>query len=251
MLSKDLSGHEGSYRLHPLSVVFGMSGAIRALILPGLAVVILARGEESDIWLMVLFGPAVVYAVVRYLTVRYELHENEIVIRQGLFFRSVRHIPYHRIQNLKLVQNVFHRVLGDVEPRIEPAGGAAAEGDHLARGLLGSLDPRRVSRRNQTLTSIAGSRRGAGFRGNRLQACLQGLALFVTENSENDPMPPDEIAHIADSIDARKPRDFDTQEFTRYEFNTSDTPPELKWLVEGFLPAEGVTTLFGTGSQGK
>lgn len=129
MLSKDLSGHEGSYRLHPLSVVFRMSGAIRALILPGLAVVILARGEESDIWLMVLFGPAVVYAVVRYLTVRYELHENEIVIRQGLFFRSVRHIPYHRIQNLNLVQNVFHRVLGVVELRIETAGGAEAEAE--------------------------------------------------------------------------------------------------------------------------
>ena len=131
------------------------------------------------------------------------------------------------------------------------AGIPKTEGDHLARGLLGSLDPILVSRRNQTLTSIAGILRGAGFRGNRLQACLQGLAQHVTANAVSDPMPPDEIAHIADSIDARKPRDFDTQEFTRYEFNTSDTPPELKWLVEGFLPAEGVTTLFGTGKQGK
>ncbi len=131
------------------------------------------------------------------------------------------------------------------------AGIPKTEGDHLARGLLGSLAPIAVSRRNQTLTSIAGILRGAGFRGDRLKACLLGLAQHVTENAENDPMPVDEIDHIAQSIDGRKPRGFDTQEFLRYEFNTADEPPELKWLVEGFLPAEGVTTLFGMGKQGK
>lgn len=138
-----------------------------------------------------------------------------------------------------------------IDSLLSGAGISKTEGDHLARGLLGSLEPIPKSRRNATLTSIAGILRGAGFRGNRLLATVRGLADYVTEGATDDPMTLDEIVHICESIDWRKPRDFDTNDFLRYEFNTKDSPPVLKWLVEGFLPAEGVTSLFGMGKQGK
>ncbi len=131
------------------------------------------------------------------------------------------------------------------------AGIDATEGDHLAQGLLGSLEPIPFHRRNQTLTAIAGVLRGSGFRGNRLSAAIKGLADHVTENGSDGPMSLDEITHLCESIDWRTPRPFDSQDFLRYEFNTKDEPPVLKWLVEGFLPAEGVTALFGMGKQGK
>lgn len=131
------------------------------------------------------------------------------------------------------------------------AGIDATEGDHLATGLLGSLEQIPKHRRNATLTSIAGVLRGCGFRGNRLEATIRGLAQHVTEGAIDDPMATDEIVHICESIDWRTPRPFESQDFLRYEFNTKDDPPVLKWLVDGFLPAEGVTALFGMGKQGK
>lgn len=121
----------------------------------------------------------------------------------------------------------------------------------LSRDALSSLDDIPVHRRNQTLTSIAGVLRSAGFRGNRLTAALDGLARNVVELDGKEPLGMDEIVTICESIDWRRPNPFNTNEFTRYEFNTATVPPKLKWLIQDFLPAEGVTSLFGMGKQGK
>ncbi len=118
----------------------------------------------------------------------------------------------------------------------------------LSRDAFASLDNIPEHRRNQTLTSIAGVMRSAGVRGNRLTAVIDGLARNVTDG---DPLPMDEIVTICESIDWRRPHPFQTNEFTRYEFNTGTPPPVLKWLIQDFLPAEGVTSLFGMGKQGK
>ena len=48
-------------------------------------------------------------------------------VRKGWIFRSERHIPYARIQNIDAVQNVFHRLLGVAEVRVETASGGEAE----------------------------------------------------------------------------------------------------------------------------
>ncbi len=118
----------------------------------------------------------------------------------------------------------------------------------LGKDMLSALDDIPEHRRNQTLTSIAGLFRSAGVRGNRLTAVIDGLSRNVTEG---DPLPMDEIVTICESIDWRTPNPFNTNSFTRYEFNTADKPPQLKWLIQDFLPAEGVTSLFGMGKQGK
>ena len=41
------------------------------------------------------------------------------MIRSGILFRNERHVPYHRIQNLDAVQNVFHRALRVIEVRVD------------------------------------------------------------------------------------------------------------------------------------
>ena len=80
-----------------------------------------------EVWLLVLFIPAVLLSIARYLSFRLRYEENELVIRSGLIFRNERHIPYSRIQNVDAIQNLFHRLIGVVEVRVETGGGKEEE----------------------------------------------------------------------------------------------------------------------------
>ena len=93
---------------------------------------------------------------------RYE--PDELVIRSGLIFRNVRHIPYARVQNLDAVQNVFHRALGVVDVRIETGGGAEPE---ARLSVLPAADLEEMRARVFAGRARAGGERGAGRRRRR------------------------------------------------------------------------------------
>jgi putative membrane protein len=126
-------------RLHPLSVLFGLSKSLKQFALPGLAVVIFGRPSVGpseafggtagalETWLTLLLIPAAVHSIARYLSYRIEYHDTEMIIRSGLLFRNERHVPYTRIQSVEAVRNVFHRLLGVTEIRVETASGRAPE----------------------------------------------------------------------------------------------------------------------------
>lgn len=128
---------------------------------------------------------------------------------------------------------------------------ALSEGEGLAKESLASLEPIPVHARNHTLTAIAGVLRSAGFRGDRLIGALDGLRQHVTEQPPDDPITLQDITRICESIDWRTPQPFEYAQSVYYEFNTTSVPPPLKWMVSSFFPAEGVTSLFGLGKQGK
>lgn len=117
------------HRLHPLSILFGLAGQIRAFAIPGLLVLVTAgtAGLSWQVWMMPLLIPYAIVTIGRYLSFRYRYQENEMVIRTGFLFKNERHVPYARIQNLDAVQNVFHRLLGVVEVRVETGGGQEPE----------------------------------------------------------------------------------------------------------------------------
>jgi len=115
-------------RLHPLSVLFLVGAAARNLLVPGLLVLFAgwsAWGFEP--WLMLALVPYTAAALLRCWTFSYGLADDELVIRSGLVFRNERHIPYLRIQNVDLVQNPLHRLLGVAEVVLETAGGQEPE----------------------------------------------------------------------------------------------------------------------------
>ena len=116
-------------RLHASSFIFSMGGQLRALLLPAAAVIFTAgsSGRDWDLWLMLLLIPYTLAALVRSLSFRYRFDEDELVIRKGWIFRSERHIPYARIQNIDAVQNVLHRALAVAEVRVETASGGEPE----------------------------------------------------------------------------------------------------------------------------
>ena len=134
------------HRLHPASMLFLFGRSLKLFALPGLLFLVAGRssvgppipfgrwvpgdsqpGGEWQVWMMVLLIPAAFVAVARYLSFRVRYEGTELVIRSGIIFRNERHVPYHRIQNLEAVQNVFHRALGVVEVRVETGAGKEPE----------------------------------------------------------------------------------------------------------------------------
>lgn len=124
-------------RLHPAAILFDLGKQLRNFALPGLLLLFTSSRSAGtsptfgapgwSAWWLLFIVPAMIMSVTRYLSFRLRYEPHELVISQGLFFRSERHVPYARIQNLDAVQNVVHRVLGVVEVRIETGGGKEAE----------------------------------------------------------------------------------------------------------------------------
>jgi putative membrane protein len=116
-------------QLHPASFLFILGSQARRMVVPAIALLFTARTAEAG-WQMValvLFLPFALISVVQALVFRYRIDEDELVIRSGVVFRSVRHVPYKRVHNIDAVQNVLHRLLGVAEVRIETGGGAEPE----------------------------------------------------------------------------------------------------------------------------
>jgi putative membrane protein len=108
-------------RLHPSSFVFAVAGHLKNFLVPGLVVLFTAgvSGADWQVWTMAGIIPLAGFGLIRSLSYRYRLDDSELVVRTGFVFRNERHIPYARIQNVEVIQNVFHRLLGVVEVKIE------------------------------------------------------------------------------------------------------------------------------------
>jgi putative membrane protein len=116
--------------LHRWSWPFIAAGTIRALIFPIAGVVFASGGvllSRLDLLSVLFVVPACVYAFIRQRVYNYRFTESELVVRDGLLTKNVRHISYERIHNVALVRNPIHRMLGVTTVRIETAAGGKPE----------------------------------------------------------------------------------------------------------------------------
>lgn len=121
------NGEPAGERLHPSSLLFSLGSVARRLLIPGILVLVASRGQRFEAVLMIFFVPAALAALFKYLSYRYRLGADELVIREGIVTRNERNIPYARIQNIDLRQNPLHRLLGVAEARVETASGEKPE----------------------------------------------------------------------------------------------------------------------------
>lgn len=115
--------------LHPTSLLFDLISHFRQLLIP-VALVLFGAAQGNQVWTIlaiVMFFPAVLFSAFQYFTLRYRVADGEMTIRKGLIFRQLRTIPVNRIQNIDLVQNPLHRMLGVAEVRVETASGTETE----------------------------------------------------------------------------------------------------------------------------
>ena len=82
-----------------------------------------------DMLVILLFALLSVWnTFIHWATLRYRIHQGRLEITQGLINRQARTIDPARIQNVELVQNLFHTWTGLVELRIDTAGEQTTEG---------------------------------------------------------------------------------------------------------------------------
>ena len=115
--------------LHPTSLLFDVIAHARTYIIPGLiALFSAASGTWGGVWFAAMFFvPAIATSTIRFMTLRFVIRNSELVVTEGLLFRKVRIVPVQRIQNVDLVQNVLHRLIGVAEVRVETASGTEPE----------------------------------------------------------------------------------------------------------------------------
>lgn len=116
------------HRLHPLSWLFTMIVQLRQFALPLVLLLFTGRHSNADLYGLVAVGALVLVSIAQYFTYRYRIDADGVVIRSGLLQRSLRHIPFARIQNVTLHQNPLHRLFNVAEVRLESAGAAKPEG---------------------------------------------------------------------------------------------------------------------------
>jgi membrane protein YdbS with pleckstrin-like domain len=102
-------------------------GAAGALI--GVIVSLLVNG----VWIV----PALLVIPPYYRSLRYEIHDDEVIVRAGVITRSVKHVPFRTVTNLKVKEGPLDRLLGIGTLDIQTAGTSAQTG---AEESLAGLD---------------------------------------------------------------------------------------------------------------
>lgn len=112
--------------LHPGTLLLSTLDAIRSSLL--LAVfAIISRSPWLGGLVILMFVLSMAYAVVRYITFRYRVTEDELITNQGILHRQERRIPINRVQDLGFEQSILRRVLGLVVVSVDTASGESAE----------------------------------------------------------------------------------------------------------------------------
>jgi len=114
-------------RLHPMSWLFVLVQQLKQFVLPLIVLLVFGRGDRNELWPLIGVAVLVVLSLWQYFTYRYGVAGDRLVIRSGLFERSLRVIPFARIHNVALQQSALHRVFGVAEVRLESAGGSKPE----------------------------------------------------------------------------------------------------------------------------
>lgn len=139
--------------LHPSSIVFQMLGVGRQAFGPVLlGVYWVSKGSwVGGALAAMIVIPLLLFAIIRYWTLRYRIADGELLVQEGLLFRKNRTVPIDRIQNVDLVQNVLHRLLQVAEVRVETASGNKPE------ATLQVLSMRDVDRLKQAIFNRSGA----------------------------------------------------------------------------------------------
>lgn len=113
--------------LHPMSWLFVLLAQLRQFVVPLIALFVFGRGDRNELWPLIGVGGLAAVSVWQYFTYRYGVGADALVVRSGLFERSLRVIPFARIHNVDVQQSVLHRLFGVAEVRLESAGGKKPE----------------------------------------------------------------------------------------------------------------------------
>ncbi|MBU9711330.1 PH domain-containing protein [Evansella tamaricis] len=118
-------------RQHPTAIFIGFISNLKELIFTVIAVLIFGQSSQAGgtMFYTIFFSLILVVSlgngIIKWVTFRYQLAEDELKIKQGLIFRKRRYIRKERIQSIDLNEKLLQRLFRLVEVRIETAGGGS------------------------------------------------------------------------------------------------------------------------------
>lgn len=91
--------------------------------------IILEEGTGAWISLGIFIGLDFIYLILAliltgpyYRSLRYELHEDEVIVYAGIWTRSVKHVPFRTITNITAKRDILDRMLNMGSLSIQTAG---------------------------------------------------------------------------------------------------------------------------------
>ena len=127
METAPLAAGEGE-RTHPLGLLIAFVIGLPQLIFPIVAVLFgAARSDRGSFYTPFIIGAVLAVSLlfrwIAWMRFRFYLDDDDIRIEQGLINRTVRSIPYDRIQDVSIEQPVLAQLLGLGAVKFETGGG--------------------------------------------------------------------------------------------------------------------------------
>lgn len=160
-MSSPLVSTDNEQRLHPWSWLFVLQQQIQQLLLPLVALLIFgSRRQEENLFYqwapLIVVAALVASALLQYLTYRYRIGTDRLIIRSGVFERTRREIPFARIHNVVVHQSLLHRMFGVAELRLESAAGDKPEAQMRVLKLSQALELEQLIRQRGDVTAAEG-----------------------------------------------------------------------------------------------
>ena len=175
-------------RLHPWSWLFVLLQQVRQMLVPLIALLVFGgRGDAGAYWpilgTLAVVGVLVVLSVIQFFTYHYRVGVDALTVREGWLHRSLRDIPYSRIHNVVVHQNLLHRLFGVAEVRLESAGGQKPEAHMRVLSLDQALAlEQRVRQRGQGAASVAHDAAGPAAEGLLSLSTAEVIRLGLVSN---------------------------------------------------------------------
>ena len=149
------SAAEIQRRLHPLSWLFVLLLQLKQFALPLIILLFTGRGDRYELWPLIGVAVLAVYSIFQYFTYHYRVFGNELIVRSGVFQKTVRHIPFSRIQNVSITQNILHQIFNVAEVKLEAAGGVTPEAQMRVLSLPDAQELEALIRSHANVASTA------------------------------------------------------------------------------------------------
>ncbi|MEM1132527.1 MAG: PH domain-containing protein [Pseudomonadota bacterium] len=121
-------------RLHPLSLLLAVISILPRFAF-GAIPLFFALREDGNIALLVAAGFIIIgsiiamfFAWLKWSRFSFTLGDNEIRITSGVLSRNSRSIPYERVQDVNIEQNLLARILGLATVKLETGSGGGSDG---------------------------------------------------------------------------------------------------------------------------
>ncbi len=115
------------YRLHNISPLFLFIEAVKKMVLPLLFGIVGTSGDRQDMFIIGIAAFASIVTIVQFWFYHYWLEEDRLVVKEGILFKSLRQVPYERIQNLNIERNLLHKFFKVGTLQVESASGVKPE----------------------------------------------------------------------------------------------------------------------------